>query len=165
MTGKFIRNSTVVSIYCSAVLPHFDGKPGKPYVPLSFAQFYAAGRLTIRNGDYKYHLERWLKVIHRNQLMILNFQTLMENTTDTMFRIQEFLQLKVAWGPNVTLPHDNESSSKIAAHLECETFKNLTAQYSKANEGLLDIINHPQKPPEQPPFPSFELADTRSICV
>jgi len=44
-------------------------------------------------GLYLHQLQNWLKYIKRNQLFIMNFETLVVNTTDTILRLSSFLNI------------------------------------------------------------------------
>ena len=44
-------------------------------------------------GLYLDQIKNWLKYINRNQLFVMNFETLIVNTTDTMLRLSAFLNI------------------------------------------------------------------------
>jgi hypothetical protein len=48
----------------------------------------------MHRGHYLEQIKSWLEVVDRSQLMIVNFNTLIKNTTDTVVRMSEFLGLE-----------------------------------------------------------------------
>lgn len=65
--------------------------PGNHLMP--FREYYKSGRLLLKDGDYVGHFWNWMKVIRQGQLFIVNLATLVVNTTDTMNRLSQFLDL------------------------------------------------------------------------
>lgn len=145
---------------CEKVFPAYKTKNVK-FAPITFREYYHAGQLKKVDSSYVQHLNNWLHVIGRNQLLIFSMQTLIKNTTDSMERIRSFLGLETGWGP-VTFPHDNNSSS-IQAVLDCKTYDELKKYYDEHNRGLEVYLTSPYRPPEEPPFSPFE--NTRAMCV
>ena len=117
-------------------------------------------------GYYALYLKRFLSVFDRSQIMILNFERLIYNTTDTMSRLAKFLDLPHDWGSNVTLPHDN--AAKVAVDMDCGSRDVLAEAYREANQQLYSMLIGPRAlpgaPRDEPPF--FEFPDTSSyVCT
>ena len=126
--------------------------------PLSFREYYTKGILVRDNGKYLEILRNWLEVISRDRIFIINMQTLIDNTTDSMARIQEFLGFSKGWGENKTLPHLN-SASHVGGILDCPTKQELSRFYTKPNANFIDFVrNSTDKPSKEPFFPNFQEA-------
>ena len=83
--------------YCSRVqrsAPTLDSRGAASAVALrSFAAWDAAeaGQKELSRGYYLEQIQRWLAVIDRSQLLVLNFVDLVGHTTDTVTRLCTFL--------------------------------------------------------------------------
>lgn len=129
----------------------------------TFKQYYDAGSLNPANSNYMYQLRGWLKHIPQQQIFIVNFETLVTNTTDVMKRLQQFFGFSTGWGDHVVLPHDNEGDKAVQGLMDCETHDKLWAYYNTTNAGLIELINSPNRSIYQPYFPPFKSG--RSKCV
>jgi len=149
---------------CSTVAYNYSPDKNNP-VPSRYMTFQAwvtspFGRRELRRGHYKETINRWLKIIRRDQLFIINFQSLIYNTTDVMNRLTGFLGLNVTWG-KVKLPGGD--GVKPNTYLDCTTVDRLMKHFNKANGDLVKFISSGDKPPQEPPFGEFE--NTRAKCV
>ena len=142
----------------------------------TFAEWTASpfGSQEIRRGRYLNDIKRWLTVVDRSQIFILNFQSVVSNTTDVMTRLSSFLNI----GQN-KLMNDPENSEKIIlpppppsntyvdwepSFMDCPTYEKLYKYFEKENEGLYDFLNNaPNRPKQEPIFPMF--TSTRSKCI
>lgn len=145
--------------HCLAVSGREINGNTKHVDPLNFRQYMKGSKFKISDGHYKDQLLNWMKYVKREQIFIINMQTLILNTTDTMHRIKRFLGLDIGWG-DVTLPHDNKSQ-QVHAQLDCDTARELAEHYRKQNAGLLDLIRssgsgNVSRPKMEPHFPPFE---------
>lgn len=119
------------------------------------------GKQEISRGEYKKHLNHWVASVNRGQIFIINFQSLISNTTSVMSKAANFLGLKSGWG-DVTLPKPKQV--KPLSVLDCVTYERLQAFYDMENLGLIDLINNAiDKPPTEPHFPAF--SNMRKSCV
>lgn len=129
---------------------------------VSFREYVTAGNVHKRSSDYAYQLKRWLGVIDRSQLFIVNLRTLIENATDTMNRLQSFLGLAAGWGNNVTFPHENKSQY-LGSALDCHTFDALKHHFDRTQAELHHILHSRLRSPNEPVFPHFD--NTRKRCT
>ena len=130
------------------------------------------GSMEQARGNYVSQIKHWLRVINRSQIFIMNFQTLVGNTTDAMHRLSDFLGIQFDEFLNnqnksqVILPKPPPSNSYVTwapAFMDCKTHDMLDKYYKEQNVGLLALINDdPRKPKEEPYFPAFTSA--RSKC-
>ena len=149
---------------CDRVTTNY--KPGinvKKLQIMSFADWLKAkdgfGELT--RGLYLKHLKGWLKVVGREQMFIMNFQSLITDTGNVMSSLGKFLGLQKPWDDNTVLPEQHKK--KPSTVLDCKSFDYLTDYYNKMNKGLIEFINDASdKPAEEPVFPAF--GGNRSSC-
>ena len=116
--------------------------------------------------NYLQRIKKILEVIHRDQLFILNFESLTGNTKqDTLNRLLYFLGAGPVYQKSSTLPQSNSAESKCGENCEerelheflCSDFVLLNETYSKMNEGLLEFINSdPDRPISEPEFLPFK---------
>ena len=102
-------------------------------------------------GDSHYAplLLQWLKVINRDQLLILSFHDIATNITKVMNAISEFLQIP-HW-INGTLQPGHSSSLLSGTTLDCNTSLFLNKYFETVNKDLEMIIND-RKPIFEPAF-------------
>lgn len=122
-------------------------------------------------GNYLRQLEHWLKIVRRKQLFIVNFDTLIKNATDTLFRVSAFLGLNADLIINdkknkrIVLPPPPSMSEYVnwpPAVLDCRTHAELEKYYRNNNDGLMQFINSAKdKPAEEPDFPPFDTTSTK----
>lgn len=123
-------------------------------------------------GNYVGQLKRWLSVIKRSQIFIINFQTLISNASDTFFRMSAFLGLNADLMINdkknqlVLLPPPPAANAHVdwsPGVLDCRTYGQLQSYYNSQNDGLSRLINDAKdRPKEEPQFPPF--VQSRSDC-
>lgn len=147
-------------ISCHDVIKDFEHNR-KVFNPMSFREYYMSEKLVASASNYVLHLNNWLNHIDRRQIFIINMETLLVNTSSTMFRLSKFLNFSTSWGENVTLPHDNDSSH-VNAVLDCETYDQLHAYYQHVHKNLYELIRHGMRPQAEPPF--FPFSSTREKC-
>jgi hypothetical protein len=152
-----------------------DSKVLKKENALSFAEWTASpyGGQEIRRGRYLIDIQKWLSIVNRNQIFIMNFQTVVVNTTDVITRLSNFLEIdpKVFYTnineKKITLPAPPPSNSYVEwapSYMDCATFEKLDRLFKRENEGLIEFINNtPNKPKQEPYFPPF--TSIRSKCV
>ena len=158
---KTTHNSALGRKSCEILMPSYT-----PHVTafstITFREYYQSNKLEIWHSYYLHQLKMWLESIQRSQLFVINMETLIYNTSDTMKRLQRFLGLNYSWGNTVTLPHKHDAAH-INATLDCKTYDDLKSHFDRVNAGLLDYIrNSPDKPPQEPYFPDFQ--DSRWKC-
>lgn len=144
---------------------------------MSFAEWVASpfGSYEQARGNYVHQIKHWLTVVKRSQLFILNFQTLVGNTSDAMQRVSSFLNINYqdfldsagnANKTKVVLPQPPPSNSYVdwlPAFMDCRTYDMLEEYYNQQNDGLFALINDAvDKPAQEPLFPSF--TKSRNKC-
>ncbi len=115
--------------------------------------------MTLFQGFYDRHLEDWWKVWPRAQTIVIQYDTLMKNTTDTMLRIADFIGVDPGPWATEGLPHTNEKPYKDKVSLrdvDPDICRRLQAVFEPHNQNLYRLLeNTPGQPPQQPPFPHF----------
>ena len=155
---------------------------------LTFAEWTASdyGQKQLKRGYYLHQLKTWLQVIDRSQLFIINFESMIFNTTDVTLRLSKFLGVdgdeffrvsgeavyNTSLAVNGTLskkirlppePASNHYMDYDKVKMDCSTYVHLEQMWAAANKGLYDFINKaPNKPPDEPYFPLFR--SSRSKC-
>lgn len=143
-------------------MTHLDSMP-------EYFQFYPyfgvrAGSymLTLANLLYdKHYGHDFMKhpLIPRHHMLIVNFDTLMYNASDTLDRLTSFLSTSAK---NFVLPFVNgvdyelKKSGLEKVDMNCSDYLYYKAIFENKNKGLTGFINnHPDKPVEEPHFPEF----------
>lgn len=131
---------------------------------MTFAEWVKSedGSGEMKRGHYIEHIKEWLKIIRRDQLFIINFQSLITDTSDVMNRLSIHLGLSENWGKRVALPKPKEH--RPSTFLDCETHDMLNKHYTKMNLELVRFVNSASdRPPTEPEFPEF--ASSRASCL
>lgn len=102
---------------------------------------YAEPPANLRGDSlYVQVLRKWLRVIHRDQLLILNFNDVTRNVTATFAVLSKFLQLQVPLRKDFKTPI--VTSSRVSGSiLDCQTARHLHTYFERENQDLLEIIN------------------------
>ena len=155
---RFTRN-------CRAIAHNFV--PGMPSSDLQFMTFFqyihsTHGKQELLRGHYMQHLRAWLKFVRRDQMYIVNFATLLQNTTRVYDDILAFVGVRAGVSEHpIALP---EPSYKGRAHaydpfsyLDCASRERLNTYFAKVNPGLEDFINKGSgaRSPFEPDFAPF----------
>jgi hypothetical protein len=110
------------------------------------------------DSSYSAMLNKWLNILRRDQILILNFRSSITNRTATLETISNFLDLKVPWPANYTVP-GTVSSLTDGAKLDCETVRELNLFFDQENKNLADFANGAAsgaRPRSEPPFLPLE---------
>ena len=100
------------------------------------------------------HLEGFLRVFTRDQIMILDFNTLLKKTAVAVAGIRNFFGLTGGgWDENTTLPHENAGGVSVV--IDCDTLAALEAYYAPHNARLYQLLQAAGAPPSEPPFQRF----------
>lgn len=102
---------------------------------------------------YSTYLKGFLKYFNRNQIMVINFERLIYNTSDVTRRLCRFMGLSEFWERNVSLPHEN--AAKVVVDLDCATRDALAKLYDGPNEDLYSLMSEIGAPLQQPQFKRF----------
>lgn len=119
----------------------------------------------LSDGFALLHLKRLLALIPRDQVFIVNFESLIgEQQADTLNRLFAFLGIPPIQIPH--LPHSNSKKSNCGnkncedprlEHILCSDIRFLNETYARANHGLIEFINnHPDRPISASIFPPFK---------
>ena len=128
----------------------------------------------ISAGQYLNQIENWTKHLPRSQLLVLQFDALIQNTTDVSHVITNFLDLKHGFGSKVVLPKPNYSIRNetynidkiVIPELTCQAVKRLHILYEKQYTSLHEYINNAWNKPIMEPFwKPFSLNETLNKCV
>jgi hypothetical protein len=121
----------------------------------TFAAFANSSSFPLEVGHYTGHLKRWLQYFRRDQILVLNFEHMLHNTSATVRSITQFLGLRYAFSPSLVLPHDNRA--QVPTVLDCATRDALRKVYQPHIEALYAVMDKGVgKPSSEPPFGRFE---------
>ena len=122
-------------------------------------------RWTVMESAYVDALSRFLQIIPRDQLFILNFESLIgERQQDTLNRLLYFLGKPGMYSKSDLLPHSNSKESHCNGACDehflhevlCSDIRMLNETVYPLNIGLEDLINSdPDKPVSEPTFNAF----------
>ncbi len=136
---------------------------------ISFKQWLESAK-HISAGQYLSEIQNWTKVLPRSQLLILQFNTLITNTTDTSNSISKFLNLKSNFGDYVSLPrantNDQTNTTVVIPPMTCQSVEKLQKLYAKQYSELHSYINMARDKPHVEPFwQPFDKNETLNKCV
>lgn len=159
---------------CTHMPEYYKNKP-QDYL-FSFEKYVQYNQNNIYSDSYYIkQIKNWLKVIKREQLFIINLQTLYNNITETKLNIESFLNLTLKYDNYMNIPHKNENY--VQANITCKIYDRLENYYKQPNNELYEFINDNtnntnttssssnsnRKPISEPYFPKF--ISNRKICV
>jgi len=102
-------------------------EPGNPGAPLDI----------VRSIVYPDAVESWGKAFGRSQLLVLNFHSLVSDSTHFMQLIGSFVGLSLG-----RLPHSNSAEDpRVVKTMCCEDWCRLQAVHAESNERLYTILN------------------------
>mmetsp|Transcript_21998 Transcript_21998/g.36856 ORF Transcript_21998/g.36856 Transcript_21998/m.36856 type:complete len:400 (+) Transcript_21998:177-1376(+) len=141
-------------------MPYKEELVRHPHLHLySFDEYFHHGEVIPHDSIYLPQIHNWLKFISREQLFIINSDSLYADPTEIMKRLSKFLGLTQGWGENVQLPHLNDNI--VPGTISCRVYDQMALLYRKHSQAVVKYINQ-KKAPYEPLFPSFK--NTRSIC-
>ena len=118
-------------------------------------------------GDSSYAtiLKKWLSIIRRDQLLVLNFRSSIDNITAVLNIVSEFLELKVPWKKDFKVPSVVSSFVK-GSKLDCETANALNGYFIRENSGLVEFINEDVSAGPRPTAePKFSPLESDYMCT
>ena len=129
---------------CEAVMKNFNGLTNDPtkHAKAKVMTFHEwclseKGRLELRRGLYKEVIARYLKVISREQIFFINFDTLIQNTSHVMEGLNKFLNIPPAhhWNKTVKLPIPKKSQHRpeLPTYMDCTTVKMLDLFFKRVD--------------------------------
>ncbi len=106
-------------------------------------------RSWLARGHYASHLDRWFRVLKRNQFLVISFDMLINDTPRVMAQVARFLGLssppseQLGW---VKLPYRNPSPAaraggKHVSRVDCSVFCRLHAHFAPRNEALYRLFD------------------------
>jgi len=132
------------------------------------------GQKQLARGRYVEHLNTWLAQFDRRQIFIIDFQTLISNTTDAVSKLSRWLgidptQLYINGTTAIQLPQvfagvHSYSDEAVKMKLDCTTALRLESYYQRKNQGLAQLINL-GKPALEPEFLPFTSIATKCVNV
>lgn len=99
------------------------------------------GKMELRRGHYKEVISRYLNVIRRDQIFLVNFDQLIYKTAVVMMGMNDFLGLEGTqrWKNDTILPLPKKSAGKVVPTvLDCITVDMLSRYFQHANGGGID---------------------------
>ena len=127
---------------------------------------YIRDSALLTKSNYAHNLKRWLEVFQRKQILVLNFDQLINPKNDLINVVAQHYGLE-AFPSSARLPKDNTASQDPTMHTEllCSTLERLEEYYASSTEELYQLLaaNNPKNPrtPLEPPFGVFP----RPKCV
>mmetsp|Transcript_39017 Transcript_39017/g.92051 ORF Transcript_39017/g.92051 Transcript_39017/m.92051 type:complete len:365 (+) Transcript_39017:61-1155(+) len=114
----------------------------------------------LRHGLYDTLLRGWWTQFPRDQFLVLSYDTLVANQTDTLSRIVSFLGLDpLPTAHDLSMTTWNEDPNKRAVtplrELDPKVCVALAGLYAEHMDELYRLVNAPGMPPSQPAFPRF----------
>lgn len=106
----------------------------------SFRQYALPPESLRGDSSYVTVLKKWMSMIRRDQLLVLNFRSSIDNITSVMQVVSEFLALQVPWKNGFKVPNVVSSFVK-GSKLDCITAQALNSYYEVVNAGLAELIN------------------------
>lgn len=112
-------------------------------------------RADLSHGYYLAHLKRWLEVIPRKQLFIINMESLVTNSAAIAEGLFEFLELSAEFSDRYRIPRLSEGCRLCSEPLSCALYTRLKSEYATKNSGLVELINSGIRPNREPHFTEF----------
>ena len=136
----------------------------KPEV-MTFNQWITSetGLAELRRGRYYELLNKWLSVFTREQVYIVNFGTLITNTTTVIQKFFKYVDLDSVNVKKAVLPTPSEKHKVTDTIFDCESVNILYKYFARENKGLMEILKSPKKSRWEPEFGQFD--DPRKRCV
>ena len=131
----------------------------------SFEEWVEHHPEVYENSNHAEHIHRWLKVINRDQLFIVNSDYAQQNTKDLTEQLAQFLHIPNQWPANITMPHDMYHPD-FTAILPCAVCHKLESHYKPLNEKLYTLLSRDKqrKPRSEPDFPHF-ISNPCGTCI
>lgn len=123
----------------------------------SFKQFFDQDPShAIEAGSYVQTMRRFLQEgsgISRSQVFVFSYETLVQNTSDTLQRLTSFLGVTPT---DFDYPVRAGLGAADLTPMECSDYLRYKPIFEERNAGLADEVNgHPDRPAEEPRFPAF----------
>jgi hypothetical protein len=101
----------------------------------TFDKYLNSSRFLVRGSLYLQHLFRWMQVVRRDQLFIVDVRTFVNNNTSVMRRISRFLNIDPSLYPQLkaSAPY---SSTYHASSMSLQSFRKLVDVYASEMESL-----------------------------
>ena len=98
------------------------------------------GKQELRRGHYKAVILRYLDMIRREMLLLVNFDNLIYKTGQVMVGMNEFLHLppEMHWKNSTALPVPKKSAANVETVMDCVTTEMLIHYFEHANGGPID---------------------------
>ena len=131
----------------------------------TFHDYLMENRIPIEDNYYADQIQRWLQVIQRKQLLIVNMQSLLGNTSRTMRCISSFLGVDASsFTTSIeSLPHANKIRTTVDRtgkkhSLDCSDCIALQRRLEAENAELYRLMDSMRKdrPGCEEDFPPFE---------
>jgi hypothetical protein len=111
----------------------------------------------LHRSSYSDNIRRWLQVFDRKQILIMNFDTLITNQTESMKSIANFFNIE-PFHEGTKLPKVNSARKdpSLKSPLLCKTIRRIADEGMniKTND-LYKLLNEGIKPTDELPFPKF----------
>lgn len=129
------------------------------------------GRRELSRGHYKDITEAYLSTVQRDKFFIMNFESLVTNTSKELMGLNLFLGLQgpQRWNESVSLPKPKKSGTNMARpNISCETVRMLKKYFRDVNGGEIHSwvhsISGARKPPGEQFFSPFTRAQELSCA-
>lgn len=125
-------------------------------VTLQHVDTESTKRKKLCRGHYAHLLKEWFTEFHRDQILILSYDEILNDETQMMQRVQSFLVLDPQNNPG----HMEEKNTKNNEHkirsIDCGIQQELNDVFDPLNDDLYRLLDaNPGPKMEQRPFPRF----------
>jgi len=130
---------------------------------LNFREFALIDKVSVGKGQYIDILEEYFDVFSKENMLVLNYDFMMENQRETLSLVSKFIGINDMWDLNYSFPHVNEFEFNGKMHIEdidCQFLKDLSSYYRPYNTKMYNILfkYRNQFWSDQPHFRQFNVA-------
>jgi len=127
---------------------------------LSFEEYALINEESLVRGQYVDILEEHFDVFGRENILVLNYDFMMNNQRETLSLVSKFVGIHDSWHANYTFPNRNDNTFYKKMHLEdidCQFLQKLHNYYRPYNNKLYNMLFRFRKEfwSGQPHFPRF----------
>merc|ERR1719410_1741025 len=110
---------------------------------LKFREFALSDGISMRKGRYIEILEEYFDVFSMENVLILNYDFMMNNQRETLSLVSKFVGIDDSWDPNYSLPHKNSFEFNNKMHvqdIDCQFLRQLSNYYLPYNNKLYNML-------------------------
>jgi len=128
---------------------------------ITFKEFALVNNHSVEKGQYVDILKEFIDVFGDQNILVLNYDFMMNNQRKTLSLISKFVGIDDTWSSNFKFPHVNERNANVKKDLDdidCEFLRELDNYFSPYNKRLYSMLHSNRKKfwSGQPHFRRFE---------